>query len=47
MTELALLVAKYGFLAVAGIVLLYLILNGEVEFKYPRRANRRNSKRNR
>jgi hypothetical protein len=39
MTELALVAAKYGFFTLVGLVLLYILLHGEVHFKYPRKGN--------
>jgi hypothetical protein len=37
MAELASLIARFGLPTVAGAVALYVILKGEVQFRYPRR----------
>jgi hypothetical protein len=36
MTELASLIAKYGLPTVAAAVLLFILLRGELQFRYPR-----------
>ena len=36
MTELALLIAKFGLPTIAAAVLLYVLIRGEVWFRYPR-----------
>ncbi len=37
MTELIALIAKYGWLPVAVAAVVYVILRGEVNFRYPRK----------
>lgn len=36
MTDLALLIAKFGVPTIAAAVLLYILVRGEVNFRYPR-----------
>ena len=36
MSELALLIAKFGLPTIAGAVVLYILVRGEVRFRYPR-----------
>jgi hypothetical protein len=37
MNELTTLVARFGLPTVAGAVILFVLLNGEVQFRYPRK----------
>lgn len=37
MTELTALVARFGLPTVAGVVILFVLLKGEVQFRYPRK----------
>ena len=37
MSEIAAVIARYGFPTACGAVLLFLVLRGEFEFRYPRK----------
>lgn len=40
-TEIAVATADYGWAVVLGVLAIYLLLNGEIEFRYPRRCTRK------